>query len=382
MKKAKWFLQAFTGVALLGLLISIAGCATAGRINTGEQIVIGCTTFSEDAGSGRMQFPEYRIAAGDVLEVAYQLEGWKELDEFRLAVDNTLTVRFIHHPELDLTQHVRPDGNISLAFLGSVRVVGKTVEELTEELTEKYQEHLKEMDLYIVVDEFRESIKELKEDLRSTNRGSSRLVTVRPDGAVTFSMIGDLSVAGYTIPEISRILNEKYKAVLPGLSVDLFVEDNAGSKIYVFGEVNRPGAFQISRPTSIFEALALAGSTMNSARLDSAVVFRQKQNKVLATRIDLKKIIMPIKSRGKAKKRQPEKEVGTVDAMYQALQGGNPDSMEGSEYTQAYHDMFYLRPDDIVYIPRRRLNSAAEIVTEVSNILFFRGWNIGVSANN
>jgi len=92
---------------------------------------------------------------------------------------------------------------------------------------------------------------------------------------------------------------------------------------------------------------------------------------------------MPIRARVKAKLQPPEKEVGAVDAMYQALQGGgNPDSMEGPKYKQAYHDLFYLRPDDIVYIPRRRLNSAAEIATEVSSILFFRGWNIGVSANS
>ncbi len=43
--------------------------------------------------------------------------------------------------------------------------------------------------------------------------------------------------------------------------------------------------------------------------------------------------------------------------------------------------MFYLYPDDIVYIPRRRLNTAAEIATEVADIFFFRGWSIGFSGD-
>jgi hypothetical protein len=40
--------------------------------------------------------------------------------------------------------------------------------------------------------------------------------------------------------------------------------------------------------------------------------------------------------------------------------------------------MFYLHPDDIVFIPQRRLTKMAQVAEEISGILFFRGWGINL----
>ncbi len=378
MEKYKGLIRGFVIAALLGAALGVAGCATDGKLKTGEEIEIGRTTFSEDITSEYKVFPDYRISPGDVLDVLYQVKSWEEQPEFKIAVDHIVSVRFIHYPELNETQRVRPDGNVSLAYLGSVRVVGKSVEALTEELQEQYGAHLKDPELYIVLEEFRGAIKELKSDLKTAPRGLSRLVTVRPDGYATFAMLGDIYVAGRTVPVVAEVLDKRYQAILPGLSADLFLEEHSGSLIYVFGEVNEPGAYQILRPTSIFEAVALAGSIQSSARIDSAIIFRQKKDKLLATRIDLKKLMIPRKL--KERPEEPEvAEAGETEQAYNALQG--EDGGESSRYQLADKSMFYLYPDDIVYIPRRRLNTAAEIATEVADIFFFRGWSIGFSGD-
>jgi len=320
-----------------------------------------------------MLFPDYRISPGDVLDVLYQVKSWEEQPEFHIAVDHVVAVRFIHYPELNETQRVRPDGNISLAYLGSVRVIGKTVEELTQELKESYAEHLKETDLYVVLEEFRGAIKELKADLKTAPRGLSRLVTVRPDGYASFAMLGDLSVAGRTVPEIRKVLDERYQQILPGLSADLFLEKHAGSRIYVFGEVFAPGSYQILRPTSVFEAIAMAGSVKSSARIDSAIIFRQKEDKLLATRVDLKKVMIPRKLKENPDEEGPA-DVSETEQAYKDLTGEAKD--RGGRYAMADKTMFYLHPDDTVYIPRRRLNSAAEIMREVGDIFLFNGWSV------
>jgi len=334
MEKFNGLMKAVALATLLCLVFGTAGCVWKDHLEVGEEIEVGRTTFTEDATMEYKLFPDYRISPGDLLDVLYQVKTWEEQPEFRVAVDHVLTVRFVYHPELNETQRVRPDGNISLAFLGPVRVVGKTVEEIMKELDEKYKDHLKETELYVVVEEFRGAIKELKRDLMTAPRGLSRLVTVRPDGVATFAMLGDLPVAGKTVPEVSETLNELYKSVLPGLSVDLFIEKHSGSKIYVFGEVNTPGAYQVLRPTSIFEAIALAGSVTTAARLDSAYVFRQKKERVLATRVNLKEMMVPVKKGGWG-----EDEVS--EAGYQMSGGG----------------IFYLHPDDILYISRFQSSS-------------------------
>jgi len=382
MEKFNGWIKGFAIVALLGVALSMAGCATDGALKTGEEIEIGRTTFSEDVTSEYMLFPDYRISPGDVLDVLYQVKSWVEQPEFKIAVDHVVSVRFIHYPELNETQRVRPDGNISLAYLGSVRVIDKTVEELTAELKEQFSNHLREADLYVVLEEFRGAIKELKTDLRTAPRGLSRLVTVRPDGYATFAMLGDISVAGQTVPAVAKILDERYQSILPGLSADLFLEKHTGSRIYVFGEVNKPGSYQILRPTSIFEAVSMAGSVRSSARIDAAMIFRQKRGKLLATRVDLKKVMIPRKAKEDSDEKAARKAMGLgeTEQAYNDLLGNN-ESGGGKEYQRSDKDMFYLHPDDIVYIPRRRLNSAAEIAREVADIFFFRGWSVSIDEN-
>ncbi len=41
--------------------------------------------------------------------------------------------------------------------------------------------------------------------------------------------------------------------------------------------------------------------------------------------------------------------------------------------------VFYLKPNDIVYVPKTWIKSAAEVARDVSAITFFRGWNLGFS---
>ena len=283
--------------------------------------------------------PKYRIMPGDVLDVLYQIRTWHEKKEFKISVDHTVSVKFVHFPEMNETQLVRPDGTISLPYLGEVRVVGKTVKGLREELLEAYKKILRAPEIYITVPEFRSSITELKKDLHTAPRGLSRLATVRPDGYVTFPMVGEKFVGGKTITEINKILNEEYDNMIPGLHCDLFLEKHAGSVVYVLGQVKFPGSYKISRPVSVIEAVALAGSYIPGAKIESVIVARKYGNKVIGTRVNLRKVL--------------------------GLRNKS--------------SLVYLQPDDIVYVPKTYIKRAAEIADDIAKIFFFRGWGASVS---
>lgn len=337
MVRIKKYLAVFITIAAV---FSLAACAGNKELSPGNEVSLGKTTFSFDKDTYNYAlFPEYHIVPGDVLDVLFQIRTWVKKAEFRLAIDNEISVKFIYNSELNETQLVRPDGSITLPYLGEVKVVGKTVQELTKELKKRYSSILKNPELYVIVPEFRSAIKELKKDLHTAPRGLSRLVTVRPDGYVTFPMVGDIFVANRTIPEVTKELNAKYKDILPDLNCDLFLERHAGSVIYVVGQVRKPGAYKIVKPISIAEAMSLAGSYLSSAKLDSIIVVRKHEDKLIATRVDLKAAL----------------------AM-----------KEGS-------DFFYLKPDDIVYVPKTWISKAAEVARDISDIIFFRGWSLGFS---
>jgi len=328
-----------TVVASLPVVAAIfAGCQT---VTGSSEIELKEVAFSFDQEHAPYGvFSEYRIAPGDLLDVLYQIETWKKQEGgFRLAVDHTVSVKFPRNPELSETERIRPDGKISLPYLGEVYVLEKTVEELAAELKERYGKILKEPELYVVVPEFRSAIRELKTDLHTAPRGLSRLVTVRPDGNATFGMIGDVFVAGRTLPEVNAELNDRYNNVLPGLSVDLFLERSAGSLIYVMGQVDRPGSFQILRPTTVLEAISLAGSALPTARLSDVIVVRRKGEKLYARRVNVRKSL----------------------------------SMSRNA------EFFLLQPDDVVYVPKRTISQVAELARELQDIVMFRGWGLSLS---
>lgn len=330
-------------LALLLLQVALgAGCATAPN---GTETIADRTTFSFDQKPSSYDlFSTYLMKPGDVLDVLFQIRTWVEKESFLIAVGHTLDVRFIHAPELNERpglaysgQRVLPDGTISLPYLGPVKVTGKTVLQLKQELQERYKSILRNPELFIVVPEHDESIKQLKADLHTSPRGLSRLVTIRPDGYVTFPMIGDIFVADRSIPEVGAELNKLYLGILPDLHCDLFLEQHAGSVVYVAGEVKNPGAYKVVKPISVVEAITLAGGFDQVARLDSVVVVRRHEKKLVATRINLEENVS-----------------GTSTAPF-----------------------FYILPDDIVLVPRTRLSKAAEVARSIGDIIFFRGWSLG-----
>lgn len=329
----------------IGVLQGLFACAPIPTVKQGEEVTIKGKTFSFDKQSYPSKlhlFPEYHIVPGDQLDVLFQIRTQlRKSGAFKIAVDHTISVKFVNLPELNEVQNVHPDGHISLPYIGEVFVVGKTVEELTQELRGQYRTVFRDPELYVVIPEFSTQIKELKKDLHTSSRGLSRLVTVRPDGFATFPLLGDVFVAGKSVPQANEILDKKYEKVLPGLHTDLFLEQTTGSVVYVVGQVRAPGAYKIERPISVIQAGALAGGFTSEALLESAIIFRRKQREMVATGINLHK------------------------------------TLTGEENSR----FFFLRPDDIVFIPRTRIATTAELMRQIKGISLFNGYSISFSGD-
>lgn len=323
------------------LLIPLSGCKKKeGELLDDEEIYVERQSFSFSEGNAPYDVMQaYKIQPGDVLDVLFQIQTWLKKENFKVQVDHSIAVNFIQTPELNQSQHVLPHGYVSLPYLGKYFVVGKTVEEITKELTDLYKPILREPEIYVTVPEFRIAIRELKADLHTAPRGLSRLVRVRPDGYVTFPMVGEIKVYNRTITEVNKELNDSYSELISGLNVDLFLENHSGSRIYILGEVEKPGSYEIIKPITVSQAIALSGSYRPSAKLSRIVVVRKHNDRLVGRVINLKR---------------------------SAAMGGR----EG---------LFYLQPDDIVYIPKRNMAKYAEFAKDIQQILFFRGWGVSIS---
>ena len=120
------------------------------------------------------------------------------------------------------------------------------------------------------------------------NSEYNEVVAIRPDGKISLQRIGDLSVVGMPVSELDKIITKTYSEILVDPDVTVFVREFGGQQVYVMGEVNNPGAYNISKGMSLLRAITTAGGPLNTAKMNSIILVRANQdNNLYAERIDL-----------------------------------------------------------------------------------------------
>jgi len=102
----------------------------------------------------------------------------------------------------------------------------------------------------------------------------SRTVPVRPDGKISLPLIGEVVASGLTPPKLSSVISEKLKAYISNPEVNVIVEQVKSPVFNIIGEVGKPGPYQLTRPTTILDALGLAGGPQPFAKLKNIHVMR------------------------------------------------------------------------------------------------------------
>lgn len=101
-------------------------------------------------------------------------------------------------------------------------------------------------------------------------------VLVRPDGGLSFPLVGEIEASGKTVEEIRKVVQERLAKYIPDPVVAVLVKKTDGSQIFVVGKVNRPGAFPLIRPTDVMQALSLAGGATPFAAVNDIRVLRRE----------------------------------------------------------------------------------------------------------
>lgn len=101
-----------------------------------------------------------------------------------------------------------------------------------------------------------------------------RKVMIRPDGRFSFPLAGEVQAAGRTADEVRIGLEAQLKKYIPEAVVTVIVEDFSGNRVYVIGQVNKPGMFVMNPSLSVLQALSLAGGSTPFAKLDNISIIR------------------------------------------------------------------------------------------------------------
>ncbi|MEI6719284.1 MAG: polysaccharide biosynthesis/export family protein [Betaproteobacteria bacterium] len=109
--------------------------------------------------------------------------------------------------------------------------------------------------------------------------GLRKEVIVRPDGGISFPLVGEIMAVGKTAVEIQAEVTERLKKVINDPVVSVSVLKVAGNRIYVIGRVNKPGEFTAGRYIDVLQALSMAGGLTPFAAEDDIKVLRKRNGR-------------------------------------------------------------------------------------------------------
>ena len=85
-------------------------------------------------------------------------------------------------------------------------------------------------------------------------------VTVRPDGHLSTTVVGDAPAAGHTVPELEASLEQAYLRLLKAPHLSVIVKEAQPIRVYVAGQVASPGEFKADGgAVTLSQAIARAG---------------------------------------------------------------------------------------------------------------------------
>lgn len=170
----------------------------------------------------------------------------------------------------------------------------------------------------------------------------NELVTVRPDGRISLQLVQDITAAGLSPAELTQTLIKRYARELKHPEIAVIMRTFEGQRIFVDGEVHKPGLVSYTTHMTLLQSVSVAGGLKDTARSDEILLLR----------------------------RGPEgkPEIFTLDLTH---------VFDGSDTGQDIS----LRPFDIVYVPKSAIASlnlwVDQYLRQSIPIGFGLGYNLG-----
>ena len=106
--------------------------------------------------------------------------------------------------------------------------------------------------------------------------GLKKEVLVRPDGGISFPLIGEIQAVGKTTGQLQKEIAQRLEKYIPDPVVSVAVLKIVGNKIYVIGKVNKPGEFAAGRYIDVLQALSMAGGLTPFAAENKIRIMRKE----------------------------------------------------------------------------------------------------------
>jgi polysaccharide biosynthesis/export protein len=103
----------------------------------------------------------------------------------------------------------------------------------------------------------------------------TKQLVVQPDGKVYYPLVGEVRAAGKTVKQLQEEISKRLEKFVTDAAVTVILLKAQYYKFFVTGKVNKPGEFLVGRPTSVLQAISMAGGLTPFASPRSIKVVRK-----------------------------------------------------------------------------------------------------------
>jgi polysaccharide export outer membrane protein len=116
-------------------------------------------------------------------------------------------------------------------------------------------------------------------------------VIVQPDGKISLPLVNDVQAAGLTVEALRQKLDEAYLDFIREPAVSVTVSEIKSLKIYVIGEVNNPGEYELLSYMDVLQAITKAGGFSIYAKKNKVEIIRTFGGQKIKTRFNYSQVV-------------------------------------------------------------------------------------------
>jgi polysaccharide export outer membrane protein len=118
----------------------------------------------------------------------------------------------------------------------------------------------------------------------------TKQVVVRPDGIISFPLVGDIQAQGRTVEELRLAVEGKIQTFVPDAPVTVMVTQVGSPKVFVVGKVAGPGVYIMGETLRVMQILAMAGGATPFADKDEILILRTENGQQKTFKFNYSKV--------------------------------------------------------------------------------------------
>ena len=99
-------------------------------------------------------------------------------------------------------------------------------------------------------------------------------VVVRPDGKISLPLLNDIQAGGLTPAQLREVVNTEARRFVEDPTVTVIVKQIKSRKMFITGQVDKPGLYPLGGPTTVLQLIAMAGGLKEFADARRILIMR------------------------------------------------------------------------------------------------------------